>query len=232
LKPVFVDVDPETFNINPAEIKAKLTHRTRAIIPVHLFGLPANMSAIIDIAQRNNLQVIEDSCETMFADQQGKMVGSFGDLACFSTYVAHLVVGGVGGTASLGSGPTGIANQGGQGGGAQYTSVIGPNVFGGMGAGTPFGGGGSSSTGNAGASAISNTGAGGAGAGSASSATSLFSGTGGGAGGFVDAIISAPSATYAYAVGAAGTAGGAGTSGSAGGTGGSGYLIIEEHYVF
>lgn len=97
LKPVFVDVDPETFNINPAEIKAKLTHRTRAIIPVHLFGLPANMSAIMDIAERNKLQVIEDSCETMFADQQGKMVGSFGDLACFSTYVAHLVVGGVGG---------------------------------------------------------------------------------------------------------------------------------------
>lgn len=97
LKPVFVDVDPNTFNMNPEEILGKITSRTRAMIPVHLFGLPAEMPAIMRIAQDHNLQVIEDSCETMFAGIEGKSVGSFGDMACFSTYVAHLIVGGVGG---------------------------------------------------------------------------------------------------------------------------------------
>lgn len=97
LTPIFVDVDPLTFNIDPAEIEKHITSRTRSIIPVHLFGLPANMGAINIIAHRHSLQVIEDSCETMFAGINGKSVGSFGDMACFSTYVAHLIVGGVGG---------------------------------------------------------------------------------------------------------------------------------------
>ena len=97
LKPVFVDVDPYTFNMDPAELRSRITSRTRAIIPVHLFGLPADMPAIMNIAREHNLQVIEDSCETMFAGIDGKPVGSFGDMACFSTYVAHLIVGGVGG---------------------------------------------------------------------------------------------------------------------------------------
>lgn len=97
LKPVFVDVDPLTFNMDPDELVRKLTSRSRCIIPVHLFGLPANMMAIMNIARAANLQVIEDSCETMFAEQEGQSVGSFGDIACFSTYVAHLIVGGVGG---------------------------------------------------------------------------------------------------------------------------------------
>ena len=97
MKPVFVDVDPLTYNMNPAEIYNRITHRTRAIIPVHLFGLPANMGAINIIAHRHSLQVIEDSCETMFAKIAGLPVGSLSDMACFSTYVAHLIVGGVGG---------------------------------------------------------------------------------------------------------------------------------------
>jgi perosamine synthetase len=97
LKPVFVDVDPSTFNIDPTKIEEAITTRTRCIIPVHLFGLPADMTSIMDIANRHNLRVIEDSCETMFASQQGRSVGSFGDFGCFSTYVAHLIVGGVGG---------------------------------------------------------------------------------------------------------------------------------------
>lgn len=97
LKPVFVDVDADTFNINWHELADRITPRTRCIIPVHLFGLPANMKRIMYIAKKYNLQVIEDSCETMFAEQQGQSVGSFGDMACFSTYVAHLIVGGVGG---------------------------------------------------------------------------------------------------------------------------------------
>jgi CDP-6-deoxy-D-xylo-4-hexulose-3-dehydrase len=97
LKPVFVDVDPNTFNMDSEEIASRITERTRVIIPVHLFGLPAEMPAIMRIANDHYLQVIEDSCETMFAGIEGKSVGSFGHMACFSTYVAHLVVGGVGG---------------------------------------------------------------------------------------------------------------------------------------
>lgn len=97
LKPVFVDVDVETFNIDPCKIEAAITPRTRCIIPVHLFGLPAYMPQIVMIAQKHGLQIIEDSCETMFAGTKYQPVGSFGNLACFSTYVAHLIVGGVGG---------------------------------------------------------------------------------------------------------------------------------------
>jgi dTDP-4-amino-4,6-dideoxygalactose transaminase len=97
LKPVFVDVDPRTFNINPSEILKKITPRTRAIIPVHLFGLPASMFEIKGIAYKHGLHIIEDSCETMFANHFEVPVGSFGDIACFSTYVAHLIVGGIGG---------------------------------------------------------------------------------------------------------------------------------------
>jgi dTDP-4-amino-4,6-dideoxygalactose transaminase len=97
LTPVFVDVDPFTFNIDPRKIEEKLTSKTRCIIPVHLFGLPAEMKWIRDIAKHRGLQIIEDSCETMFATLDGQSVGSFGDIGCFSTYVAHLIVGGVGG---------------------------------------------------------------------------------------------------------------------------------------
>lgn len=104
MKPVFVDVDPLTYNMNPEEIEKHITYKTRAIIPVHLFGLPADMPAIMKIADYHSLEVIEDSCETMFAGIYGKSVGSFGDLACFSTYVAHLIVGGVGGLVTTNSG--------------------------------------------------------------------------------------------------------------------------------
>lgn len=97
LKPVFVDVDPDTYNISVNGIIDAITDKTRCIIPVHLFGLPADMSMVMAIARRYKLQVIEDSCETMFANHGHMRVGSFGDLACFSTYVAHLIVGGVGG---------------------------------------------------------------------------------------------------------------------------------------
>jgi perosamine synthetase len=97
LKPVFVDVDVATFNIDPDKIRAAITPRTRCIIPVHLFGLPAEMPEIVWIAKAFGLQIIEDSCETMFAGTRYQPVGSFGNLACFSTYVAHLIVGGVGG---------------------------------------------------------------------------------------------------------------------------------------
>lgn len=97
LKPVFVDVDPDTFNMHPGLVEAKITPRTRCVIPVHLFGLPADMEYIMYVARRKGLQVLEDSCETMFAVQHGISVGGWGNIACFSTYVAHLIVGGVGG---------------------------------------------------------------------------------------------------------------------------------------
>ncbi len=97
LVPIFVDVDPQTYNIDPELIEAKITSRTKAIIPVHLYGLPANMNPIMDIARKYNLRVVEDSCETMFVSAYGKPVGSHGDVGCFSTYVAHFLVTGVGG---------------------------------------------------------------------------------------------------------------------------------------
>jgi CDP-6-deoxy-D-xylo-4-hexulose-3-dehydrase len=97
LKPVFCDVDPATYNISPPEIVKKITPRTRAIMPVHLYGLPCDMEAIGEIARAHDLSIIEDSCETMFAKYQDRPVGSFGEVACFSTYVAHILVTGVGG---------------------------------------------------------------------------------------------------------------------------------------
>lgn len=99
LKPVFVDVDCQTYNIDPAKIEEKITNRTRAIMVVHLFGQPAEMDPIMALARKYKLKIIEDSCETMFTKYKGKSVGSFGDIACFSTYVAHIIVTGVGGIA-------------------------------------------------------------------------------------------------------------------------------------
>lgn len=97
MKPVFVDVEKEYYGIDPEKIEQKITERTRAIIPVHLFGMSCEMDTIMAIAKKHNLKVIEDSCETMYATYKGKMVGSFGDIGCFSTYIAHLLVTGVGG---------------------------------------------------------------------------------------------------------------------------------------
>lgn len=95
--PVFVDVERDYYGIDPQKIEEKITPKTRAIIPVHLFGMPCAMDKILAIAKKHNLKIIEDSCETMYARYKGKMVGSFGDIGCFSTYIAHLVITGVGG---------------------------------------------------------------------------------------------------------------------------------------
>jgi perosamine synthetase len=100
MKPVFVDVDPLTYNIDPALIEAAITPKTRAILPVHLFGMPADMDPIMELARVHKLRVIEDTCECMFATYKGKKVGSFGDVGCFSTYIAHFLVTGVGGLAT------------------------------------------------------------------------------------------------------------------------------------
>lgn len=95
--PTFVDVDPLAYNIDTERIERSITDRTRAIIPVHLFGQPANMLRVNEIALAHKLKVIEDSCEAMFVRHNGTPVGALGDIGCFSTYVAHLLVTGVGG---------------------------------------------------------------------------------------------------------------------------------------
>jgi perosamine synthetase len=91
LKPVLVDVDSRTVNIDPELIEKAITKRTVAILPVHLLGQPADMEAIIKIAEKHKLKIVEDSCETMFVNKVK------GDIACFSTYLAHLLVTGIGG---------------------------------------------------------------------------------------------------------------------------------------
>ncbi|MBK1813410.1 DegT/DnrJ/EryC1/StrS family aminotransferase [Clostridium sp. YIM B02505] len=84
--PVFADVDRDTFNIDVRKIEEKITKRTRAIIPVHIFGQPADMNEILNIARRNNLFVIEDACQAIGAEHYGKKVGTLGDIACFSFF--------------------------------------------------------------------------------------------------------------------------------------------------
>ncbi len=95
--PVLVDIEPKYYEIDPTLIERAITPRTRAIIPVHLFGQPADMAPIAEVARRHGLKIIEDSAETMFAGVNGQRVGSLGDIGCFSTYAAHLLVTGVGG---------------------------------------------------------------------------------------------------------------------------------------
>ena len=84
--PVFVDIDPATANINPGKIEAAITARTRAIVPVHLYGRPAEMDEILDIAKKHGLTVIEDACQAHGARYKGKRVGGFGQSAAFSFY--------------------------------------------------------------------------------------------------------------------------------------------------
>jgi len=98
--PVFADVDPLTYTLDPAKFEAAITTKTRAVIPVHLLGLPADMDPISAIACKHGLSIIEDSAETMFARYKGRKVGSLGDIGCFSTYIAHYIVTGVGGLAT------------------------------------------------------------------------------------------------------------------------------------
>jgi dTDP-4-amino-4,6-dideoxygalactose transaminase len=85
-RPVFVDVDPGSYNIDPAGIEEKITEKTRAIIPVHLFGQLARMEAITEIAERHNLAVIEDAAQAIGASRDGTFAGNFGDCGCFSFY--------------------------------------------------------------------------------------------------------------------------------------------------
>jgi len=85
-RPVFVDIDPRTYNILPEQVEAAITERTKAVVPVHLYGQPVEMDEIMDIARRHNLYVIEDCAQAIGAEDGGRRVGSFGNLACFSFY--------------------------------------------------------------------------------------------------------------------------------------------------
>lgn len=85
-KPIFVDIDPNTFNIDVSQIEAKITPRTKAIMPVHLYGRPANMGAISSIATKYNLKIIEDCAQSFGARYKGKCTGSIGDVGAFSFF--------------------------------------------------------------------------------------------------------------------------------------------------
>lgn len=82
--PIFVDVDPDTFQIDPAKIEAKITPRTKALLPVHILGLPANMEEIMKVADKHDLLVVEDCCQAWLSEINNKKVGTFGNAGCFS----------------------------------------------------------------------------------------------------------------------------------------------------
>ncbi|MBL0389251.1 DegT/DnrJ/EryC1/StrS family aminotransferase [Tumebacillus sp. ITR2] len=96
-KPVFVDIDEATYNMDVSQIEAKITERTKAILPVHVFGQPANMTEIRRIADKYNLRIIEDSCEAIGAKWKGKSAGSLGDAGVFAFYPNKQLTTGEGG---------------------------------------------------------------------------------------------------------------------------------------
>lgn len=85
-KPIFVDINPLTYNMDVQKIEAKITRKTKAILVVHIFGQPADMTPILKIARKHNLKIIEDACESICATYKGKKVGTFGESAVFAFY--------------------------------------------------------------------------------------------------------------------------------------------------
>ncbi|MBM4339179.1 MAG: DegT/DnrJ/EryC1/StrS family aminotransferase [Deltaproteobacteria bacterium] len=102
-KPVFVDIDRKTLNIDVHQIESAITEKTRAIMPVHLMGKPADMDGVNAIAKRYGLAVVEDAAEAHGARYKGKPVGTLGDLGAFSLYVAHIITTGEGGIVVTGN---------------------------------------------------------------------------------------------------------------------------------
>lgn len=97
LVPIPVDIEEKTYNIDPELIEAKITSKTKAIMVVHLYGHPVDMDKVLEIAKRYNLYVIEDAAEAHGATYKGKMVGSIGDIGCFSMYANKIITTGEGG---------------------------------------------------------------------------------------------------------------------------------------
>ncbi|MEI8344738.1 MAG: DegT/DnrJ/EryC1/StrS family aminotransferase [Candidatus Omnitrophota bacterium] len=95
--PVFVDCEKDTMNMDPCDVLRKITKRTRAIVPVHFAGRPCNMAALMGIAKKHRLKVIEDCAHAIETEYHGKKAGTFGDLGCFSFYVTKNIVTGEGG---------------------------------------------------------------------------------------------------------------------------------------
>jgi dTDP-4-amino-4,6-dideoxygalactose transaminase len=85
-RPVFVDIDPATYNLDPSRIEASITSRTKALLPVHLYGQPADMDPLLALAKKYNLRVVEDAAQAHGSRYKGKSVGTMGDAACFSFY--------------------------------------------------------------------------------------------------------------------------------------------------
>lgn len=104
MKPVLVDVEDGMWGLDPNLLEAAITPRTVAIIPVHPFGQPADMTAIQRIANQYDLKIIQDSCECVDCKADGMALGSFGGITCFSTYIAHIVTSGIGGLAITNNG--------------------------------------------------------------------------------------------------------------------------------
>jgi perosamine synthetase len=96
-KPVFVDIDPETWQIDPGKIEAAITPRTKALLPVHVFGQPAQMTPILQIAQKHRLTVIEDSCEALGATLDGRKAGTLGRCGAYAFYPNKQITTGEGG---------------------------------------------------------------------------------------------------------------------------------------
>jgi dTDP-4-amino-4,6-dideoxygalactose transaminase len=96
-KPVFADIDSKTFNINPDRIRDKITGKTKVIIPVHLYGHPADMEPILDLAKKHGIKVLEDAAQAHGSEYKGQKVGSLGDCAAFSFYATKNMVTGEGG---------------------------------------------------------------------------------------------------------------------------------------
>jgi dTDP-4-amino-4,6-dideoxygalactose transaminase len=99
-KPVFVDCQPDTLNLDPSRIEAAITSKTKAIIPVHIGGRPCEMDRILDIAKRHDLRVIEDAAHALPTGYNGHTVGTIGDITCFSFYATKTITTGEGGMAT------------------------------------------------------------------------------------------------------------------------------------
>ncbi|MHB8899828.1 MAG: DegT/DnrJ/EryC1/StrS family aminotransferase, partial [Thermoguttaceae bacterium] len=97
--PVFVDIDPETWSMDPAKMGEKLTTNTHAILPVHIGGSPCDMDGIMAVAGSRGLKVVEDACQAHTSEWKGKKVGTFGDFGCFSLQTSKVITCGEGGAA-------------------------------------------------------------------------------------------------------------------------------------